>query len=136
MPPIRQDPGEFMVERASDALPASFTSRIPPLAETLAAKALAAGYGVTAGAVYGLLRPGGGDLLVDGLVLGTGTWAAGYLGWLPALGLMPSVLEQDGPEALGPVVRHALFGIAVVAAYRALGTDHRSALASRNPGEG
>jgi hypothetical protein len=136
MPPIRQDPGEFMVERARSALPASLTSRIPTAVETTAAKALAAGYGVTAGAVYGLLRPRGGDLLVDGLVLGTGTWAAGYLGWLPALGLMPRVLEQDGPEALGPVVRHALFGIAVVAAYRALVTDHRSALGSRNSRKG
>ena len=129
MPPIRQDPGEFMVERARDALPAAFTSRIPPLGATLAAQAFAAGYGVSAGAAYGFLRPTGGELIVDGLLLGTGTWAAGYLGWLPALGLMPGVLQQDRREALGPVVRHAMFGLAVVATYRALVTD-RSGLAS------
>jgi hypothetical protein len=120
MPPIRQDPGEFMVQKAEEALPEAATAGIPPLAETAAAKAVAAGYGLTAGAVYGLLRPAGGDVLVDGIALGLGTWAAGYLGWLPALGLMPPVPEQDAPAALGPVVRHAAFGIAVVAAYRAL----------------
>lgn len=120
MPPIRQDPGEFMVEKVEDALPGSVTARIPALAETAAAKGLAAGYGITAGAVYGLLRPHGGDLLVDGVALGVGTWAAGYLGWLPALGLLPPFREQSTPEALGPVLRHALFGIAVVAAYHVL----------------
>lgn len=120
MPPIRQDPGEFMVEKAEEALPASVRSRIPALLEAGAAKGLAAGYGITAGAVYGLLRPEGGDILVDGVALGVGTWAAGYLGWLPALGLLPPLREQSVPEAVGPVVRHALFGMAVVAAHRTL----------------
>ena len=125
MPPVRQDPGEFMVEKVEEALPASVSSRIPALAEVGAAKGLAAGYGVTAGVVYGLLRPEGGDILVDGVALGVGTWAAGYLGWLPALGLLPAFREQDVPQVLGPVIRHALFGIAVVAAY--------GSLASRSP---
>jgi hypothetical protein len=121
LPPIRQDPGEFMVQRVEAVLPDPVQARIPPLGETVAAKAVAAGYGLTAGAVYGLLRPAGGDILVDGVALGLGTWAAGYLGWLPALGLMPPLSEQGAPEAIGPVVRHALFGIATVAVYRAVG---------------
>jgi hypothetical protein len=49
-----------MVEKGEEALPKAVTSRIPPLAETAAAKAVAAGYGVSAGTVYGLLRPTGG----------------------------------------------------------------------------
>jgi hypothetical protein len=118
MPPIQQDPGEYMVQKGEAALPESVVGRIPPLAETVAAKTFAAGYGLTAGAVYGLLRPEGGDLLVDGVALGLGTWAAGYLGWLPALGLMPPVPEQETSEVLGPIVRHALFGITTVATYR------------------
>lgn len=120
MPPIRQDPGEYMLQKAEERLPASMTSRIPAAAEAAAAKGLAAGYGVTAGAVYGLLRPAGGDVLTDGIALGVGTWAAGYLGWLPALGLLPPLREQHVAEAVGPIVRHALFGIAVVATYGAL----------------
>ncbi|HEV2149032.1 MAG TPA: hypothetical protein VGR37_16620 [Longimicrobiaceae bacterium] len=120
MPPIRQDPGEYLVDRVEQALPGGVRAHVPALAETVAAKGLAAGYGITAGAVYGLVRPRGGDVLVDGVAVGLGTWAAGYLGWLPALGLMPPVSEQDAPEALGPMVRHALFGIAVVAAFNQL----------------
>lgn len=120
MPSFREDPGEFMVRKAEEALPPSVTSRIPPLAEAAAAKTVAAGYGITAGAVYGLLRPAGGDILVEGSVLGLGVWAAGYLGWLPALGLLPPVAEQEPPEAIGPPVRHILFGVATVAAYRRL----------------
>lgn len=120
MPPIRQDPGEFMVQKAEAMLPEAAQARMPSLVQAAAAKGVAAGYGLTAGAVYGLLRREGGDVLADGVVLGLGTWAAGYLGWLPALGLMPPVPEQETSEALGPVVRHALFGIVTVAAFRAL----------------
>jgi hypothetical protein len=120
MPPIRQDPGEFMLQRAEERLPTSVTSRIPPAAEAAVAKGMAAGYGVTAGALYAFLRPDGGEVLTDGIALGVGTWATGYLGWLPALGLLPALQEQNVPEAIGPLVRHALFGIAVVATYRML----------------
>jgi hypothetical protein len=126
MPPIRQDPGEFMLKRAEETLPASVTSRLTPAAEAAAAKGLAAGYGVTAGALYAFLRSDAGEVLTHGIVLGVGTWAAGYLGWLPALGLLPAVQEQDVPEAIGPLVRHALFGIAVVATYRALASSRAS----------
>lgn len=120
IPPIHPDPGEFMVGKAEALLPPAVTSHIPSLVEAAAAKGVAASYGMTAGAVYGLLRPSAGDTLVHGVTLGLGTWAVGYLGWLPALGLMPPVSQQDATEALGPVVRHALFGIVTVAAYRAL----------------
>jgi hypothetical protein len=37
MPPIRQDPGEFMVDRAEEVLPGRIVDHIPPLAETAAA---------------------------------------------------------------------------------------------------
>jgi hypothetical protein len=38
---------------------------------------------------------------------------------------MSPVQEQDAPEALGPVIRHALFGVITVAAYRLL-SEHAS----------
>jgi hypothetical protein len=117
MPPIREDPGEFMVEQAEDVLPATARDDIPALAETAAARSLALGYGMTAGAIYAALWPTGGDLLVDGAALGLGTWAAGYLGWMPALDLMPPIQKQDVAQVVAPVVQHLLFGVAVVAAY-------------------
>src|SRR5690349_15539502 len=90
-PPIRQDPGEFMVEQAEEALPDAVRQRIPDAVEHTASKALGVGYGMTFGAVYAALRPQGGDPFTDGLILGAACWAAGYLGWLPAAGLMPPV---------------------------------------------
>ncbi len=120
MPPIRKDPGEFMVEQAEAALPSAVREHVPPLVETAAARSLALGYGLTAGAIYAAVRPRGGDVLVDGVLLGLGTWAAGYLGWLPALGLIPPLPEQEVTETVGPVIRHVLFGVVVVATYRAL----------------
>ena len=118
MPPLREDPGEFMVEQAEELLPEETREQVPTVVETVAAKSLAIGYGMTAGALYGALRPRPGNLLVDGTALGLGVWAVGYLGWLPALGLMPPVEQQETEQVAGPIVQHVIFGLATVAAYQ------------------
>jgi hypothetical protein len=118
MPPIREDPGEFMVEQAEELLPKQTREQVPATAETVAAKSLALGYGMTAGAIYGAIRPRPGNLLVDGTVLGLGVWAVGYLGWLPALGLMPPIQRQEIEQVAGSIVQHVIFGVATVAAYQ------------------
>ena len=118
MPPIREDPGEFMVEQAEELLPEETREQVPTAVETVAAKSLALGYGMTAGAIYGALRQRPGNLLVDGTALGLGVWAVGYLGWLPALRLMPPVQQQETEQVAGPIVQHIIFGIATVAAYQ------------------
>lgn len=115
MPPVRQDPGEFMVERIEEQLPEEARDAIPEMAETAAAQTLALGYGLTAGALYGALRPGNGNVVANGLALGLATWAVGYLGWLPALGLTPPITEQRATEAIAPAARHVLFGIVAAA---------------------
>lgn len=116
-PPIRQDPGEFMVERAESLLPESTREHIPEAVETAAAGALAVGYGLTFGSLYAAIQPKGGDALKDGAILGAACWAAGYAGWLPALGLMPPVWRQRPPQAVAPFVEHLAYGIVTVAAY-------------------
>lgn len=116
-PPIRQDPGEFMVERAESLLPDKASEQIPEAVETAAAGALAVGYGLTFGSLYGAIKPEGGDALIDGSILGAACWAAGYAGWLPALGLMPPVWRQKAPQAITPFVEHLAYGIVTVAAY-------------------
>jgi hypothetical protein len=118
MPPMRQDPGEYMVEQAEGLLPHQTRAQVPATVETVAAKSLALGYGMTAGALYGAVRPHPGSLLVDGSALGLAIWAVGYLGWLPALGLMPAVPRQEIGEVAGPIAQHVIFGLATVAAYR------------------
>src|ERR1043165_4206979 len=87
-PPMREDPGDFMVRRAERLLPEQAKQRIPRTAEKVASNSLAMGYGMTFGALYSTLRPKGGSVLIDGAALGLACWAAGYLGWLPATGLM------------------------------------------------
>jgi hypothetical protein len=118
--PIRQDPGAFMVEQAEEALPSRVEDRIPATVEKVAAKALGLGYGLTFGAAYAAVRPRGGNSFVDGLALGAAVWAAGYLGWLPATGLMRPVWEQSPEQVAAPVAEHLAYGMATVATYNAL----------------
>ena len=117
VPPLRQDPGKFMVKTGEEALPDAMRRRIPQVVETGAARMLAVGYGLTFGSLYTLLRPEGGSPFVDGVILGIANWAAGYLGWLPALGLMPPVWQQKTPQAIAPIAEHALYGMITMATY-------------------
>ena len=118
MPPIRQDPGEFMVDKAGEMLPDETRAEIPETVETAAAKSLAMGYGMAAGALYGALNSGSRNALVGGVLLGLGTWAIGYLGWLPASGLMPPVTEHTREQVALSVAQHAVFGFVTAALYQ------------------
>jgi hypothetical protein len=115
LPPIREDPGRFMVRQMEHALPETARGWISESAENFAAAGLGVDYGMAFGALYGLIRPRGGKLLTDGAVLGAVCWAAGYLGWLPALGLMPPVWRQRGPQVIAPAAGHLVYGVAAVA---------------------
>lgn len=114
-PPIRREPGEFMVQAVEKRLPRKLAERVPDAAEHAAAKSLALGYGATFGALYAVARPRPGNLLAEGAALGLVTWAAGYLGWLPALRLMPRVTKQRPLQVATPVLQHLFYGVAAVA---------------------
>jgi hypothetical protein len=120
LPPIKQDPGEFMVEKAEEQLPDKVREKIPEGLEKAAAKSLAFGYGTTFGALYATSGPQTRSLLLEGSALGLGAWSVGYLGWLPATGLMPPVAKQEPGQIVGPIVSHILFGIVTVGFYRLL----------------
>jgi hypothetical protein len=120
LPPIKQDPGEFMVEKIEEQLPDNLHEKIPEQLEKAAAKTLAFGYGTTFGALYATSRPETKSLLLEGSALGLAAWAVGYLGWLPASGLMPAVTKQEPQQIAGPVVSHILFGVVTVGLYRLL----------------
>ena len=117
-PPLRQEAGEFIVGQVERRLPKRVQRAIPERAEQLAAASLALGYGVTFGALYGLARKRPGRVLTDGAALGLVTWAAGYLGWLPATGLMPPITKQKPAQVVTPILQHVLFGIVAVAVVR------------------
>ena len=120
LPPIKQDPGEFMIEKAERYLPEKLREKIPEELENMAAKSLAFGYGGTFGALYAASRPETRNLLLEGSALGLAAWGAGYLGWLPAARLMPPVTKQEPEQIAGPIVSHLLFGIVTVGLFRLL----------------
>ncbi|PYQ29400.1 MAG: hypothetical protein DMF56_10550 [Acidobacteria bacterium] len=108
-PPMRQDPADFMLEHAP--------IDIPEKAVPVAKKVMQLGYGITFGALYGALRKRPHNVMLEGALLGLGTWAAGYLGWLPKAGLLPSPKEQSAAQISGPIATHLVFGLATVGAY-------------------
>jgi hypothetical protein len=120
LPPIKQDPGEFMIEKAEEHLPEKVREKIPEQLEKAGAKSLALGYGITFGALYAACRPETKNLLLEGSALGFVAWGAGYLGWMPAIGLMPPVTKQEPEQIAGPILSHLLFGMVTVGLYRFL----------------
>jgi uncharacterized membrane protein YagU involved in acid resistance len=122
LPPMKKDPGEFMVEQAKSALPRKVRKKIPQKAESAVASTLGLGYGSTFGLLYAALcanrrSSSATRVLVDGAALGTATWAVGYLGWLPATRLMPPVWKQEPKQILSGILSHVLFGIATVGVF-------------------
>lgn len=118
IPPLRDEPGHFMVAKAESLVPRTWRRQIPSRVEQGVGQSLGIGYGIAFGALYAALRPRGGKPMADGLLLGLLCWAAGYLGWLPALGLMPPVWRQKLPQAMAPAIDHVAYGIATVVVYR------------------
>lgn len=117
-PPMREEPGKFMVNQAEQVLPDQTRVQVSDTVEQTAATSLALGYGATAGAIYGMLQSDDGNPLLEGVLLGLGTWAVGYLGWLPATDLMPPVTEQSTEQVVMPIAQHILFGVATTTAAR------------------
>jgi hypothetical protein len=120
MPPLREHPGEFVVQRVEEFLPDEAMARIPEKTEKTAAQLLGIGYGLTFAALYGLAVPRPRSIRWEGTALGLLTWAAGYLGWLPALGLMPRVTRQRPLQVAGGILPHIAYGIATVWTLRQL----------------
>ena len=126
-PPMKEDPAKFMTRKLEAALPEPARRRVLPQAKTVLEKLLPLGYGMTFGVLYATVRPEAKPTLADGLVLGLLSWAIGWLGWLPRLGLMPPISEHAPKQIIRPVAEHALFGVATVAGYRYLAQRARQA---------
>jgi len=67
------------------------------------------GFGVAAGALYGLLRRGRGSV-AGALGYATAVWAASYVGWVPSLGLMrPAHRDRPGRQP-ALLAAHLVYG--------------------------
>jgi hypothetical protein len=120
MPPMRGDAGEHVVKQIERALPQNLRNRIPKKAEAITGKSLAMGYGVFFGAIYALLHGRPRTIVGEGTALGLLCWAAGYLGWLPSMGITSPPWKHRPAAAIAPPIRHAIYGVATVAAYEGL----------------
>jgi hypothetical protein len=126
MPPVRRDPGEYMVEKFEEALRQAggrgeeLAAKIPAALERGAAQALGLGYGLSFALLFAASRRKVRNVALEGSALGLATWAAGYLGWLPAAGLMPPVHRQKPVQVIGGIASHLAFGVFTVALYEKL----------------
>jgi hypothetical protein len=120
LPPMKEDPGKFIVKKAEKLLPESAREKISNKAESIASTVLSFAYGTTAALLYNAIPRKARRLLLDGAALGGLTWAAGYLGWLPATKLTPPVKEHQPKQIVGGVASHVVFGIATIAVFEFL----------------
>jgi hypothetical protein len=110
-PTPRQDPGERMV-RVGERL---LGHALPRKVHTAAVQGLPWAYGISwplalaaVSGALGLRTPG--RTLAAGAALGAVVWAAGYAGWLPALGLLPPLGEVDPRRSATSLASHAAWG--------------------------
>jgi hypothetical protein len=111
-PEPRQDPGQFMVERAE----ARLGRPLPEAVKATATHGLHWAYGTGFGGLLGLFGPRLGvrrlpAALAAGAGLGALVWGVGYLGWLPASGLTRPVHRERASRTLTSLASHVLYGV-------------------------
>jgi hypothetical protein len=84
-------------------------------------------YGAAAGALVAVIAPRPG--LATGAGAGVAVWAASYLGWIPALGLLKPATEQPAARNAMMIATHLLWGAALSVALSELGEEHRKLVA-------
>jgi hypothetical protein len=79
-------------------------------------------YGAATGTAYGLLprQTQLATTAAQGAVLGMGVWAAGYLGWLPAAGILPPATEQPPRRNVSLIASHLVWGMTTAFLYNRL----------------
>jgi len=87
-----------------------------------AAALLHFGYGAAAGAVYGALHPHlPSRPAASGIGFGLLVWAASYLGWLPAAGLIRPATREPLPRNAMMLLAHVAWGVALSGTLARLG---------------
>jgi hypothetical protein len=81
------------------------------------------GYGALCGALLGLIAPRNvPGAIAAGVAFGSGVWAGSYLGWLPAVGVRQSALEDPPARSGLMIAAHMVWGAAAGAI---VGTSRR-----------
>lgn len=110
-PPMpARDPGQVMMEKAQTVV-----GTLPVKVHQVGAQGLHWGYGVVGplamAAVSSILGARStGKTILAGTLVGVAVWAAGYVGWLPALGLVPPVHKVPIGKSASGLLGHAAYG--------------------------
>lgn len=112
-------PPSLITQRAAAGFAVPYPSPMPNLISTLAAHFA---FGALAGAMYAgvpaaLRRQ---CPVTTGVGYGLAVWAASYLGWVPALRLMPPATRQPAARNAMMIVAHVVWGAALSAVLEAL----------------
>jgi hypothetical protein len=114
-PEPKEDPGEFIVNQAESMI----GKRLPQPAHQVLAQAAHLGFGTVWPTLFGLFRGRSQslqtkDVLRTGAMLGAGVWAIGYIGALPASGLIKPLHKQGPSHIASALASHIVWGIAVM----------------------
>lgn len=96
-------------------------------------------FGAAAGGVFGLLRsrvPGRIPTFPLGLLFASGIWAVSYVGWAPALGLMPPPGKDRPGRPQSMIAAHLVYGacLAMLLGGRRQGSNRNRQGSSRRQG--
>lgn len=111
-PPMRQDPGDFLVGKYEEHR----GRRLPQPAHQKAARSLHWIYGIGWASALALFGPrlkmhDLGRATALGAALGAGVWAVGFLGWLPSFGLVAPVRKQGLSHHASALITHVGYGV-------------------------
>jgi hypothetical protein len=104
-------PPRLITLQAADKVGLKETVKEEPIF-TLATGAAHFAYGADGGILYSILsRRIPLNTITKGFLFGIGFWALGYLGWIPAAGLLRPATEHPTQRALLMLLSNALYGI-------------------------
>lgn len=75
------------------------------------------GFGAAAGGLYAPIGKRFGSV-PTGIGYGIGVWAASYLGWIPALRLLPPASRQSNQRNVMMILAHVAWGAALAVAFK------------------
>ncbi len=80
-------------------------------------------YGAAAGALYAVAASKTRQPISTGVAAGLALWAAGYFGWVPALGLMAPAHRQPAERNTMMIAAHVVWGATTGALVEAMTSD-------------
>lgn len=81
-----------------------------PLALDAASIAMHVGFGAGMGALYAVLARGRRPSTTSGVLFGTAVWAVSYMGWVPAMHIMPEPSNDRAGRPTSMLVSHWIYG--------------------------